>query len=304
MLDVIGGQIHYRLYMPHDEQARKNTPLVAIHGGPGGCHACMYDNLNDLANDRPYILYDQLGSYFSPADITNDLLTLDRFVDELDRLINHLKLEKPILHGHSWGGTIATQYAIDHGDKISALITTGALFSTQRWIDDCNMLIDKLPTKTAQTIKNCLANGTTNSKEYYDAENVFCDKHFCRIKPMPESSIRNNARTNRHIYQTMWGVSEFTHTGTLGDVDLFPHLHNITTPALIICGQYDTATPAYMAEVANQIPNAKCEVIPDCGHAAYAENPEAIISSFNQFINENNIDLERNDAPLLKSPSP
>lgn len=53
---VPGGDIAYRLYKPHNARAAAQTPLIVLHGGPGGCHASMYDCLNSLAT---------IGRFFS-----------------------------------------------------------------------------------------------------------------------------------------------------------------------------------------------------------------------------------------------
>ena len=48
-------------------------------------------------------------------------------------------------------------------------------------------------------------------------------------------------------------------------------------PTLVIVGREDALTPPELAqEIANGIPGAKLEIIPDCGHLSTLERPEAV----------------------------
>ena len=67
---VPGGWIQFREYQPHDDLAAAGVPLIVTHGGPGGSSTGLYDALHGLADHRPVIFYDQLGSKNSPANLT------------------------------------------------------------------------------------------------------------------------------------------------------------------------------------------------------------------------------------------
>jgi proline iminopeptidase len=52
--------------------------------------------------------------------------TLQTIVDDIDRIITELKLERVIIMGHSIHGTIAFEYARKHPDKVSHIIMIGS----------------------------------------------------------------------------------------------------------------------------------------------------------------------------------
>ena len=84
---VTGGRVWYRVV------GRGGAiPLVTVHGGPGGIHDYL-EPLEALANERPVVLYDQLGAGKSDAldDVT--LWTNERMIDELGRLLDALELD-------------------------------------------------------------------------------------------------------------------------------------------------------------------------------------------------------------------
>lgn len=59
--------------------------------------------------------------------------------------------------------------------------------------------------------------------------------------------------------------------------DSRPGLAAIAVPTLVVVGAQDALTPPERArEIAAAIPDAKLEVVPDCGHCSTLEQPEAV----------------------------
>ena len=95
---VPGGFVWYSVEGHGDK-----TPILLIHGGPGGSSCSFTILVNKLSKDRPVIIYDQLGAGKSdhPKDLS--LWQVDRFVEELDIVIKTLHFKKVTLLAHSWG---------------------------------------------------------------------------------------------------------------------------------------------------------------------------------------------------------
>lgn len=283
---VDGGKINYRYYLPITPSFVNRIPLITVHGGPGDSGMTWYDSIYPLADERPVLFYDQLGSYYSPAAITEDQMKLDRFADELNHILAEIGASKAYLLGQSWGSAVATQFTLEHPDKVAGLILSGPHLSTPRWVADCNRLLDQLPADIQKIIKDCETNGTTNSDEYKAADDFFSKRHFIRITPPPPNQKfhKDHNRFNSIIYNAMWGPSEFTCTGSLHDMDLFPRLHEIKIPVLLICGEYDTSTPETVRDAASQISSAHVEVIPNSGHLSYVDNQDLYINLVNTYL--------------------
>jgi pimeloyl-ACP methyl ester carboxylesterase len=63
----------------------------------------------------------------------------------------------------------------------------------------------------------------------------------------------------------------------IGRPDNRPFLPSIRCPTLVLVGQDDALTPPDLArEIADGIPGARLEIIPDCGHLSTLERPEAV----------------------------
>ena len=63
----------------------------------------------------------------------------------------------------------------------------------------------------------------------------------------------------------------------IGRPDNRPLLPNIRCPTLVLVGEQDALTPPDLArEIAEGIPGARLEIVPDCGHLSTLEQPEAV----------------------------
>jgi pimeloyl-ACP methyl ester carboxylesterase len=64
-----------------------------------------------------------------------------------------------------------------------------------------------------------------------------------------------------------------------------PFLPTIQCPTLVLVGRDDALTPPSMAqEIANAIPGARLEIIPDCGHLSTLEQPEAVNRALRRWL--------------------
>ena len=97
---------------------------VAISGGPG--LDWKYLRSPELEKRVQLVYVEPIGSGASQRLPAGQTYTLARYVDQLERLRVVLRMDKLCLIGHSHGGTIAARYAIDHPDRVSALVLYSA----------------------------------------------------------------------------------------------------------------------------------------------------------------------------------
>ena len=279
---VEGGRVWYRLNGSRHFAAGK-MPLLVIHGGPGFSHHYLL-TLTDLADERPVILYDQLDSGNSdrPGDPKN--WTVERFVDEVDHVRNALGLDRLIVLGSSWGGSVAAAYASRRPPGLVGLVLASPLISTERWIADNTAYREQLPEETRKILDEHEAAGTTDSPEYQEAVMAFYTRHLNRMDPWPDELNRAFELANLDLYVTMWGNTEFNATGTLKDFDVSGDLGRIEVPTLMICGEYDEATPAACRDFAAKIPDAGVEILKDASHTGHLEQRDAFMAKLRAFL--------------------
>ena len=97
------------------------APLLCLHGGPGSTHLGLTP-LEQLADERRVVLYDQLGSGNSSKPSDPSLWTVDLFLAELANVRDALGLDRVHLLGHSWGGMLAQEYALTQPDGLASLV--------------------------------------------------------------------------------------------------------------------------------------------------------------------------------------
>ncbi len=281
---VRGGSVWFRLNGARHFAAGK-VPLLAIHGGPGFSHHYLLC-LTELARDRPVVLYDQLDSGNSehPGDPAN--WTIERFVSELDSLRVALNLDRLLLWGNSWGGTIAAEYAMRQPAGLVSLVLAGPLLCTRRWVADNREYRRQLPTDVQQVLDTHEAANTTDSAAYQDAVSLFYRRHLCRLDPWPPELRRSFATMNVTLYQTMWGGTEFNATGTLKDYDSTARLGRIGVPTLYIAGEYDEAAPHSVAHFANLTPAAHLLIIRNASHTPFLEQRTQFIEGVRSFLDQ------------------
>lgn len=100
------------------------TPVVALHGGPGGTSSPTMRRFFDH-NQWDITLFDQRGCGQSRPHASLDANTTWDLVADIERLRIHLGYEKWAVFGWSWGSTLALAYAITHPERVTALILRG-----------------------------------------------------------------------------------------------------------------------------------------------------------------------------------
>jgi proline iminopeptidase len=135
LLDVGDGQSVYW----ETVGSPTGTPAVFLHGGPGGGCSPGHRRNFDPASYRA-VLFDQRGcgrSTPSAADPHTDLSvnTTDHLVADIERLREHLGIERWVVVGVSWGVTLALVYAQRHPERVRAMVLTAVTAGTQREID-------------------------------------------------------------------------------------------------------------------------------------------------------------------------
>src|SRR5690606_10148122 len=100
------------------------VPVVLLHGGPGAGASTLHRQFFDPGYYR-IIIFDQRGAGRStPLGSLNNNTTA-HLVEDLDALRRHLKVDKWILFGGSWGSTLALSYASKYAAHCMGMILRG-----------------------------------------------------------------------------------------------------------------------------------------------------------------------------------
>jgi len=112
----------------------KGKPVFVLHGGPGAGSSPYYRRFFN-PDKFLIVLHDQRGAGKSKpyAEIREN--TTQDLVEDIEKLRKHLKLDKIILFGGSWGSTLGIAYGETYPQNVSGMVLRGIFTATKKEID-------------------------------------------------------------------------------------------------------------------------------------------------------------------------
>ncbi len=265
--------------------------VLLLHGGPGA----TYETFKPFEDYFPqagieFYYYDQLDSYHSDQPNDPDLWTIEAAVSEVEQVREALGLDAGnfYLYGQSWGGILAMEYALAHQDNLKGLIISNMMASIPAYNDySKNVLQPQMDPAVLEEILGYEAEGDFENPRYMELlMNNYYTLHILRrpVEEWPPEVMAMFEHLNGEKYIAMQGPSEMGAGGSLVNWDRLADLHEITVPTLVTGGQEDTMDPAFMAKMADEIPNSELNICPDAGHLTQYDNPDCYFSGMIDFI--------------------
>ena len=269
------------------------TKVLLLHGGPGATHEYFecFDSFFPQEGFE-YYYYDQLGSAYSDNPNDSSLWNIDRFVEEVETVRKALKMDSSnfILLGHSWGGILATEYALKYQRNLKGLVISNMVPSVPEYNAYANnVLAPKLPKDILAKIRSYEAKGDYTNPTYLQliADNYY-PEHVLRMPPAtwPDPVKRAFAKMNYPLYLQMQGPSEF---GIVGNASLKnwnrkPDLNKIKVPVLSIGGEFDTMDPKAMEEIAKLVQNGQYLYCSKGSHMSMYDDQQTYFTGLVKFI--------------------
>jgi proline iminopeptidase len=268
------GKIWYKIL------GKKGIPIICINGGPGGAHDYL-EPLEELSKENQLIFYDSLGCGRSDQLKDKSLWTIEYFVEELGIIVKQLSLTKYYILGHSWGTAVAVSFAAKNNKCLKAVILSDPFLNTKIWEKDAIKLIKKLP-KSMQSAINIFKNNGKENVNYRRAAKEYYYRFVFRMNPLPKAI--KISKSNKKMYNYMWGSKEYISTGTLKNLDLLEDVKKIKIPVLLLCGKYDEATPSTVNYFKNLFSNARIKVFKNGAHFPFFTDKKEYLDTVSDFI--------------------
>lgn len=118
-IEIEGVRIHY---VEMGVASADAAPIVLVHGASGNLGDMVESIMPELAKRHRVIAFDRPGHGWSErpgGDDASDPAAQARLLHEA---LAKLGIERPVLLGHSWGGALATAYALRFPDDLSGLL--------------------------------------------------------------------------------------------------------------------------------------------------------------------------------------
>ena len=281
-LTISGKKIYY------EEYGNGHSPaIVYLHGGPGeSCLTYTYQ-AKKLGETFHVISFDQYGVFRSDA-VGDDPLSVNDLVQMTEQIRVALGIDSWIPLGHSFGGMLALIYAHTYPDSIDAVIYDCPMWSalhTARAIAEATLPCFERDDVSDQTAlcKEILDSTLSSREAFKKAMSIDMNEDIQRYCHVIENS-RYNDYVNTHIPDPMvtedcWGKFVDFRKKLFDSedfyVDYLPYLADIVKPQLLIVGEYDMTCGRYEQKwFADNAPNGRTEILSDCAHLTWFEQPE------------------------------
>ena len=273
-IETNGTKLYY-------EEEGKGTPIVVLHGGPGGTHHDFHPQFSELAKSGRVIYYDQRGTGKSGTNASGEPYSVKQAVDDLEGLRKSLGLEKMVVVGHSYGGFLAQCYALEHPDRVQglALVTAESgmpnnrpgpsrdrdFFSEEEKQKISSLYNDKSLTEE-QGLYNRMLNGDWKRQNYY--------------KPTEEEMARNA------LYGWKPAPGFRCDMGnSIDKLDLEGKFKGLGIPTLIMESAHDLTWGADKPEkIHRNHPGSPMVMFEKSGHSPFRDEPEKFFSALSGFV--------------------
>lgn len=273
-----------------------NNPRIKVlllHGGPGMSHEYLeaFDSYFPDAGIQ-YYYYDQLGSLYSDQPNDDSLWTVPRFVGEVEQVRRALGLDRNdfYLYGHSWGGILAIEYALQFQQHLKGLIISNMMASIPAYNDYAHkVLMPEMDQKALAQILAFEKEGKTDDPRYMQfLMPNFYTQHILRIPAgqWPDPVMRAMNHVNEHIYALMQGPSEMGASGRLTDWDRSKDLLRISVSTLMIGARYGTMDPDYMKRMAERVQHGRYLYCPAGSHLDMYDDQQIYMQGLIKFIED------------------
>ena len=264
----------------------KGKPVVFVHGGPGGGSDPRQRRFFDPAHYR-VVIFDQRGCGQSTPHASIEDNTTWHLVADMEKIREHLAIERWQVFGGSWGSTLALAYAQKHPERVTELVLRGIFLLRKQEIDwfyqkGASALfadawedyLAPIPEAERGDLLRAYYNRLTSDDAAERtraaiAWSVWEGRTSCLV---PNADlIAKNAVDEYALAFARIECHYFIHDGffdaqsaLLNNIDRIRHI-----PAVIVQGRYDVVCPMETAWALHRAwPEADFHITPDAGHAA------------------------------------
>ena len=257
-------------------EAGQGPPVLLVHGFPVD-HSMWRGQIEAVAADHRVIAPDLRGFGATPLAATEAEadqraargVAMEEYADDLEAVLDALAIHEPItLAGFSMGGYVAWQFWKKYRRRIKALV----LCDTRAAAD----------TDEARAGRIDMAEHVA---EWGSAK--VAEKMLPKLLAAETIDHRPDvvAPVRRVISGTDPRAISAAQRGMAARPDVTGWLSQIDVPSLFIVGEHDAISRAdEMRSMAEAVPGGELVIVPQAGHMAPVENPEAVTAAIAEFL--------------------
>ncbi len=279
---VNGVRLYYRIA---GEAPAERAPVLFLHGGPGH-NSYSFARLMGphLEKERRMVYLDQRGCGRSerPWDTRYSLEVL---VSDVEALRQQLGVERWVLLSHSFGGTLALEYAARYPERVAGLVVVSGFSDAQSTFATWKRELERLHPERMTTPAS--ASGDTSDYAQVmralrgmDAQRFFHQLQFrsSMYQQMQEAvDVESGLRNTGELSRTLFATELLNYR--------FSAAARVTAPVLVIGGRYDRSVGVEsMQALAKTLPHATFLEYEQSAHYPYLEESERFAYDVSQFL--------------------
>jgi proline iminopeptidase len=255
----------HTLYIHEWGNPNAKVPVIFLHGGPGaGCGDGHKDHF-EPAKQR-VVFFDQRGAGKSLPSGSLNHNTTQNLIDDINKIADHLKLDKFILTGGSWGSCLALAYGLQHPKRVEAMVLRG-IYTGSREEND---FIDNGGFKAFfPDVWDAYLSRTP--KEFHADPSAF---HYRQLESGKPSDIKSSAYAYSEMEGSLLSIDDRHTPDNFEDFDpngmaielhylgngcfmpdrhIFKSAKKLTMPIWLVQGRYDAVCPPVTAYELNKV---------------------------------------------------
>lgn len=264
----------------------RGKPAIFVHGGPGGGASPVHRRFWD-PNVYRVVLFDQRGCGRSTPHAELRKNTTWDLIADMERIREHLDIERWQLFGGSWGSTLSLAYAQQHPDRVTEMVLRGIFLLRRREIqwyyqDGASRIFPEAWEKFLGLIpkdeRDDLVGAYHRRLTSLDPEDrlraarawSMWEGSTSRLVPDPDLIERTGESTFAEAFARI-ECHYFINGGFFQDDDyLLEEIHRIEQiPAVIVHGRYDVVCPVENAYHLHRAwPKSELIIAGQSGHSA------------------------------------
>jgi pimeloyl-ACP methyl ester carboxylesterase len=268
MLTISGHRWHVQT-IGNPTRDPTGAPILLIHGFVVTGAASFQPWAKTQLHGRSLILPDLLGyGHSERIPVAGPWYSLRSSSDNLAVLLDQLGVSQVDLIGHSYGGSVAAQFALDHPDRVRRIVYIDAGIyvpaSPAERIMQFPLGIGRAATWHA------FAGGPRSLVSYR------CERYGCPGREL--ARVQNTTDTLRALMRShrIYAVKE----------PLIPRLPRLRKPALAIWGERDPIVPLSDGERLARETHARLVVIKGERHMPFRQHPKLVGSYVSEFLSQ------------------
>lgn len=260
-------------------------PILFVHGGPGS--ACDYSSRR-FYNPEVYriITFDQRGCGRSTPHASLENNDTGSLIADMEAIRTHLKIEKWVLFGGSWGATLSLLYAQAYPNRVLGMILRGIFLCRQidlDWLyvsgasrvfpDKWSEFVGHIPEAERDDLVSAYYQRLTGSDELVRmaAAKAWAswENHCSRLRPSADL-LKNSTKPHNALAISRIETHYFINKGFIEENQILRKIDALKNiPAKIIHGRYDMVCPLDNALALHDAwPASELYIIRDAGHSA------------------------------------